>query len=176
MESYLTTDDARVLAATLPGMTTLLAQTDDALGMLLLAASIDLDASMRFQGAKYDPTQEREFPRLPGGPSRRSDCNLSYGLDSPPPAAPLVWDWDSVNNVAVVPDLVKIACCYQAAWLLDPTHARRLEKIRSGLAAESTGGMSETFNTAALAAGFSGLADRAQRLMERYRLKRGKML
>lgn len=179
--AYLSVDEARALAATLPMMTSVVAQTDEALGMLLLLASVDLDRAMRYQGSRFVPEQVREFPRLPHGIYFDRNCGafpgVVYGPGFPLPEQPVIWDWDATNKVAVVPDAVKIACLFQVAWLLDSKHAQRLEAIRSGLAAQSIGSASETYlNPATMPESMTGLSDRASRLMERYRLKTGKML
>jgi len=171
--AYLDVPEARSLGATLPDLTALLAKTDDDLAVLLLAASWDLDAAMPYQGAKYDTTpggQVREFPRL----QRSGGASVS----APAPAVGVgVWDWDSDTQAAVVPKQVKLACVYQAASLLDPSFRGRLEAIRSGLASQSVGSLSESYVTpGSIPGGLSGLCERAQRLMDRYRLRSAPLL
>ena len=187
MTSYLTAADARTMAAslmTLPGMAALLAKDDATLAGVLLTASGDIDVAFRYQGRKYDlsvdpttnlPVQDREFPRLPYG----QPINV-YGvqLPSPVPLTPdcVIWDWDGTK--AIVPVNVKLACLYQAAWLMQPEFAQRLENIRSGLVSQDTGPVREmTIKSGeAAAGGFSGLGDRASRIMILYRLRSGRML
>ncbi|HVS73087.1 MAG TPA: hypothetical protein VHQ47_17665 [Phycisphaerae bacterium] len=174
--AYLSVSDARALAATLPLMTKVVAQTDDDLGTLLLLASIDIDAAMRYQGRKFDLTQVREFPRVAYGPPVTP---LGVLIPGPSPYAidTIVWDWNSDASAAIVPDAVKIACLFQVAWILQPQYAKRLESIRSGLAAQGIATASETLQSLAAAGGtMTGLSDRASRMLDQYRLKTGAML
>lgn len=179
MTAYLTATAARTLGATvnaLPGVSTLLAEDDDALGVLLLVASIDIDSAMPYQGVKYDADQDRAFPRY----AHRVDASdLRQPSERVRGAASVaVWDWDDDASAAVVPDAVKLATLLQAASILnDPEFRGRLDAIRSGLASQSIGALSETYlKPADLPGGMTGLCDRAQRLIEPYRLKTSPML
>ncbi len=171
--AYLDVASARSIGVTLPGLTALLAKSDEDLAVLLFAASIDLDAAMPYQGVKYSADQLREFPRY----QRATDCiEVITPLEAYYGGVP-VWDWDNDTNTATVPDQVKIACIYQAASLLDPSNQRRLEAIRSGLAGTSIGSLSETYmKPTDLPGGLTGLCDKAQRYMDRYRLRTGPLL
>jgi len=176
-DNYLTTTDARTLGATLsalPGVSTLMAQSDAALAALLYAASIDIDQAMPYQGCKYAADQEREFPRYAHAMDRGQIRQPSESLGFPVH----VWDWDTAENAAAVPHSVKLACLIQAASILtDPGLRARLEAIRSGLASQSIGSLSESYVApTAIPDGLTGLCDRAQRLMERYRLRSGGLL
>lgn len=160
--AYLTASQARALATGTPGqpgLSTLLALDDLALAGLLLLASIDIDHAMPYQGTPYDTTgaQERAFPRA-----------TSDGQ---------VLDWDSATSSAIVPSPVKLACLYQAAWLTDAANTARIEAIRAGLASQSIGSLSESYQSVASIPGLaSSLCDRAARLMDRYRLRGGGLL
>lgn len=170
--SYHTVASGRALAAKLPGMSTLLAKTDDELGVLLFAASLDIDSAMPYQGVKYASDQVREFPRyqqVAGAFKVSWNCNTGSTVG--------VWDWDDDTNTAVVPQLVLIACLHQAAALCDPQFKARLDAIRSGLSAQSTGSMSESYlKPADLPGGLNGLCDLAHRLMDKYRLRSAPLL
>lgn len=173
--SYLVASEARALAAALPAadLAALLAKTDADLAVLLFAASLDIDAAMPYQGVKYDTTgaQVREFPRL-----QRSG-GASDALAPTHLSPPGVWDWDATSGAAVVPKQVKFACLYQAASLLHPGFRGRLEAIRSGLASQSVGSLSESYLTpGSIPGGLSGLCERSQRLMDRYRLRSAPLL
>ncbi len=175
-ESYLESTDARELAGSLPELTALLAKTDDELDVLLYAASLDLDAAMPYQGVRYEADQAREFPRY------QRVLGLGYGvLDTSTinqtSSWPGVWDWDIDTDAAIVPLQVKIACLYQAASLLNPGFRSRLEAIRSGLAGQSVGSMSESYlPPGSVPGGLTGLCDKAQRYMDKYRLRTAPML
>jgi hypothetical protein len=178
LNAYLEADEARVLGAALPGLATLIAKDDATLAMLLSLASIKIDAAMRYQGRKYAADQVREFPRVAYGDNLDNTIVWANpGLQGIVPD--VVWDWDSENSSAVVPQIVKVATLYQAASSLDASLASRLEAIRSGLKGQQIGTASETYATLAEMAavgGLTGLCDEAHRLMERYRLRTGRIL
>lgn len=180
--AYLGVAAARALAATLPGVAALVALTDDALAAALLLASINLDAR-RIQGRKFDPTQDRAFPRLAYGAMlvRPLDFIATPAGQIAQPFGPqtIVWDWDPDTNLPVVPTNVLIACLYQANYMAgQPKLLARLEAIRSGLAAQAVGTGSETYlKPADMAAMWGiGLCLQAAQIMEQYRLVTGKML
>lgn len=186
-DAYLTPEAARALAAGVmatPGMSKLLALTDDGLGMALYTASIDIDVAMRYQGRKYPSAdgvteQVREFPRVayssgltPGSVSATAGGILGGVVGG---GGGQVWDWDSENNVAVVPQNVKLACLFQAAWLQVSSHTKRIEEINSGVAQASIGTAGETMNPAAEGVR-TKLGARAAQLMEKYRIRTGQLL
>jgi hypothetical protein len=178
--AYLSTTQMISVAATLPGMSALIGSTTDAQASLLEQASLDVDAAGPYQGRKYDPSQEREFPRVPYPAS--GDATL-YGATSAAGAVlgDLVWDWDADTNAAVTPLNVKKAIAYQAAFLLTGAAqeaANRQAAIVSGLSSQSVSGMSESYQPggAAGASGRSLLAPRALQLLRPYFLKTGKLL
>lgn len=188
LPSYLAAADARTLAASVPsslaGMAQLLALSDAALATTLALASMDIDRAMRYQGRKYDMSgaQMLEFPRVPYPEDAWQGFQPYPGAAFPPwlqnSAGPFVWDWDSVNEVAIVPQNVQLATLFQAAYLMLPEFADRLEKIRSGLAGQRTGTGQEMYIKAgeAVPGGFTGLCDRSSRIMHFYRIRSGRML
>lgn len=160
--AYCTIAEARsraVSLASMPGMDTLVASDDQALSALLFAATLDIDAAMPWQGVQYDQAQDREFPRY------------TSSIASPL----LIWDWDEDAEAAVVPQTVKDACILQAAHILNnPEQAARLDAIRSGLASQSIGSLSESYlKPTDLPGGLSNLSSRAEQLLDRYRLRTG---
>lgn len=177
---FATVAEARELAASLPppDVAALLAKSDDDVGILLFMASLELDAAMPYQGVRYGADQAREFPRYQRVSGLGSGVSgLETSAIGNQQSAMGVWDWDSDTNAAVVPKQVKIACLYQAAWLLDPSFRGRLEAIRSGLASQSVGSLSESYlKPADVPGGLTGLCDRAQRLMSKYRLRTAPLL
>lgn len=187
--AYLTVTEARSLGlalAKIPGanIDALMAEDDVAISAILLEASLDIDNAFPFQGCKYDLTgaQIREFPRYANvgdypsiirTPGERMG-NMLWGF-------PGVWDWDATLNKGIVPDNVKRATMYQAGYLLDPKWRDRLDAIRSGVTSTKIGSFSEDYTARGShqpggVGGVTGLCDRAQRLMERYRLKSGGLL
>jgi len=192
--AYLTAVEFRTMAAgmmAVPGIAAMLAMNDDAIAAVLFAASHDIDAAMHYQGRKYFGTQQPlEFPRVAFGSTpgvNQFGIPLSGPTSLPLTMDTVVWDWDidpSENGSgigggkAVVPYNVKLACIYQAAWLQQPKYAQRLEDIQSGVTSHSIGTASESFVKAAdiSAAGFTGLGNRAMRLMEKYRIGTGRLL
>lgn len=160
LPTYLTSSEADTLAALLPGLAAYKALTDDAAKLALLSlASLRLDNSRRWQGRKYDTTgaQVLEFPRVP------------YGTPSS-----VVWDWDTVEEEAVVPEAVKLAVLFEANSIADGARDRILELQAMGLTGRSTGSLSEQYR-AAFAGQAAGtvLCVEADRLVDKYRLRTG---
>lgn len=180
MAAYLTVTEAPSLAANMPGTTALLVLVDDAMAALLLLASLDIDVAFKYQGRKFNgELQEREFPRIPYGTIRQTPgiINTYYPGTAP---TPKIWDWDPLANGgqggAVVPPTVQYATIWQAVWLLQPQFAARLEAIQSGLKQQSIGTASETFaGLLEVPGGFSGLGDRAARMLNKYRIRTGQL-
>lgn len=163
LPTYLTTSQADALAAQLPGLAAYKALPDDASKLATLSlASMRVDASRRWQGRKYDPDQVLEFPRLPYGSSVR----LYAGG---------VWDWDTDAQQAVVPQNVKLAVLYEADSIAAGTLDRVRNAIASGLASQSTGSLSEAYNTALAGVSAMALCPESERLMSRYKLATGGM-
>jgi hypothetical protein len=187
--AYLIPSDARTLLAGLPAalVSQLSNQTDAQLISLLLTASQDIDVGMRYQGRKLLETQEREFPRLAYGPApitRQFAMGYPgfFGLVYPFSADTKIWELDltgatSGTVTAIVPLNIKLATIWQAAWILQPQFAQRLENIRSGLASQQIGTGAEAYVKGAdLSDGFTGLGSRAIQLVSKYRLRAGRML
>ncbi len=117
-----------------------------------------------------------EFPRVPW-PEAVAGCSLP--LVSGGWTGNSVWDWDAESNAAVVPQRVKIAVVHQANWCLDPARAEALGRMQSGLASQSVGGLSESYQSGEAAGGSAGwrmLCPQARMLLERYRLRSGRLV
>jgi len=185
--AYCVPSEARGLMASIPAalLGTLATQTDTQLAMLLATASEDIDATMPYQGRKYDPTQLREFPRIDASPSARQYPPAPPSINDPSfyvfgGSPTFIFDWDPAAGngagAAVVPNKVKIATIFQAAWLLRPEYAARLEGIHSGLIEQSIGTGRETYVKKG-DTGFSGLGKRAEQMMDKnYRRRSGRLL
>jgi hypothetical protein len=176
-DAYQTVAAAEVLAAGLPGMTAWKNLGGDAQATVkkaaaLLLASFDID-SIRLQGRKYDSAQIREFPRIDGSLLPTTNYPLStHGLE----ARATVWDFDPSTNTAVVPHQVKMAVLFQADSILAGDRDSRLQAIADGLASQSVGSLSESYQAAVVAGGVNPLCERAARLMGKYRLRSGALL
>ena len=189
--AYLLVAAADAIAATLPGLASFKAASAEAKAAALLQASDDIDAGLRYQGRKYDPdgtitgtVQVREFPRVPyegsgfgwdvAGLAQPGSEVLTAGV---PTAG--VWDWDADTSTAIVPSRVLQAVVHQADSIIAGTLAASLDAQHAGLAGQTVGPVSETYvrdGGAASNAASSGLCRRAMQLMERYRIRQGKML
>jgi hypothetical protein len=178
--AYLSPAAVVSLAATLPGLSALTLAPTGTVAPLVEQATLDVDTAGPYQGRKYDPAQAHEFPRVP---YPASGDPLRYGATSAPGGAfgEVVWDWDAATNAAVVPLNVQKAVAYQAAYILSGAGqeaADRQAAIAGGLASQSVGGMSESYQAAG-SGGVSGrslLAPRALQLLRPYFLKTGKLL
>lgn len=175
MTPYLAIVEADALAATLPA--TLLgpywAMDAAQRSAALVQASLDVDASMRFQGRKYDAAQEREFPRVAYEPSTRVSPTLGASSGGP------VWDWDEETNTAVVPHAVLIAVVYQANDIA--TGGTRLDDQHEGVRDQMLGPMREAYAGGANSGGSSdglatGLCRRSLQMLKQYRLATGRLL
>lgn len=155
----------------IPGLSHLVAGTADTRTAAVLLATLDVDAAMRYQGRRYDLTQEREFPRLA--------YSLAYaGLGRLPTWSPreyvsaVVWDLDSAGNV-IVPESVFLAVLHQADSILAADRDERLQAIRDGLTSQKIGSLAETYSEAVVARGAPVLCARAEQFMNQYRLVSG---
>jgi hypothetical protein len=149
------------------------ALTGDQKTALLVRASDQIDAC-RWQGRRYDSdpdVQAREFPRIVGELPDDGSAGLPY--PGYPSRGGTVWDWDSEANAAVVPEAVERATWLQALSLLDPARAARLDDRHDGVASQSAGGASESYDPAR---GASPLCRRAWELLGRYRLRTGRIV
>lgn len=182
---YLTLAEALALATSLLGVTAWTAAGAVAQNAALAAATFDLDNAQHYQGRKYDLAQVLEFPRVAyesgrgigpgfGWPTGAGTSGSGCGL-----VGAVVWDWDSVNNVAIVPQRVKVACLYQANSRLDGKRAAALDKLFRGLKGEATGSLSESFDLATVLAATGGAIDLcrdAVAMMRPYILRQGRIL
>jgi hypothetical protein len=184
--SYLTVTKLRALLARMPAamFPRLSAGSDAAVLAGAVQASIDIDAAGPWQGRKYQiawgttAEQVLEFPRV------AYDDGAAWPWGYPLPTTPtpgggvVVWDWDVVNRVAVVPAKVEEACLYQSEDVLAGSRAKRIQAIADGLASVATGSLSESYRTAlAASGGVPGiLCLRAEQIMKQYRLKQGRIL
>lgn len=150
---------------------------DDADRMSGLGQATDeINRGNRWQGRKFDPTQPHEFPRIPyprnfaGWPGW--DIGLpfagSYGF-----GPDQVWDWDSVNLVAIVPQYVLQAVIIQADSILLGTRSDRLDKQFDGIKDVMTGALRQTYGGGHVD---QPLCRRAYQLMQRYLLQTGALL
>lgn len=169
LASYNTLITARATAATL-GLAKVIAASDAALTAALLRAAMQIDAR-RFQGAKFSPEQEREFPRVRDGVRAGvRDFSPSYPLALSPSYGYGVWDWDAATGAAVVPDRVLTAEAIQAEYLLGSPNGQRQQAIADGVASQSVGGQSESYRADAKA---EPLCVDAKLMLKKYQLVSG---
>ena len=192
MDSYLTQADADVMAAQMlstevaaylaaSGTATAPALTDRE--KALLAATRAIDAAMRYQGRRWDPTgfitgtpQVLEFPRVAYQGSFTPW--MGYGgiwPDASWPGYPgfsgtVIWDWDGTNKVAVVPDDVKRATLFEANSLLLGNRKERTDARHDGVTSQSGDGLAEAY-----AGDCPILCAAAHQIMVKYRLRSGEM-
>jgi hypothetical protein len=170
-------EDADTLADTLSGLSSYKAASEGAKGRALVAASLDVDRAMRYQGRKYDPTQILEFPRVAYTSSDGyGGVTLQAATLQAVQGGDVVWDWDLDDNVAIVPPNVLKAVLYQADSILTGDRDGRLQAIADGVASQQIGSASESYFKAASSAGPSPLAQQANRIMEFYRIRQGSVL
>lgn len=148
--SYLNVSAAGALAETL--LSTSLAAWNAASTnnkqLALNQASVRVDGAMRYQGGKYAADQVREFPR---------------------------WDDDRIVDqdaagAAVVPANVLLAVLWEADSILADDRRERMSARHDGVSSQGADGMQEAYGGAVHA-----LCWEAWQLMERYRLRGGRM-
>lgn len=175
--SYLDVAGADAIAAELLS-STIAAYTGatgtDKLAALRLA-TLDVDRGMRFQGRKFDSSQTREFPRVAYETAGRVMPHGIIDLVLPPAMTDNVWDWDTVDQVAIVPSIVLQAVVYQANWILDGSEEATLAAINSGLKSQQNNQLAESYDRTAPGA-TSGLCRRAALLLDRYKLVSGRFV
>jgi hypothetical protein len=91
----------------------------------------------------------------------------------------VIWDWDGTNNVAIVPQRVKLACVYQANSRLDPKRIAVLDRIYSGLTSRQIGTGAEAYDLKVILQASGGalqLCRDAVMLMQNYQLRAGRLL
>jgi hypothetical protein len=142
-DAYLSLDDAGILAARVVD-TAAWDSADPAVHVkALLQASDEVDAES-YEGGRYDPNQGRAFPRVILASGRvareylvRGGCGEYYE----------VLDLDVATRLPVVPERVKFAVFLQAVSILrDPQRVARLRDRHDGVAGQSSGGVSETYD------------------------------
>jgi hypothetical protein len=139
-----------------------------------LEASYRVDKHWAYQGCKVDPTQQNEFPRFPAGHLGRptpgvwptSGLNLGCG---PNPNGLVVWDWDDVNDVPIVPEAVLRAVIIEADAILGGDRHTVQRQAREGLTGQNLGQAAEQYD-AAFAARNPLLCQRAAQQVQMYRL------
>lgn len=171
MASYLTTEAADALAATLqPPVTSYLAVEAPAKLGALEEATRRIDAAYRYQGARYLAGQELEFPRVPYEPA----AEVLYPVMKGPGGTGVdYWDYDHATGAVVVPLNVRVACLRQADAILGGDREAARAKQRLGLASQSAGGRSESYVTAQTAAEVM-LCVEARAMLHRYKLRMGR--
>jgi hypothetical protein len=177
-----TTGDADAIAATLANVPNYAAAEDAPKAVAVQQASDEINRGMRYQGRRYDPTQNNEFPRVAYDSSKQMALGLGLGPIGPiGPTGPEVfglgiqiWDWDYTNGGAIVPPWVLQAVIIQADFDLGPANVRA-ETIHQGVRGQSTGGLREDYDRHADGVR-TNLCRRAFMLMQRYRLASGRLI
>jgi hypothetical protein len=167
--SYLTTSGADALAATLPTLSNWSGATSGDKAKALLRASLDVDNAMPYQGRKYAPDQENQFPRVPYDAPPATPA-----FDRDPRAS--VWDWDSDANEVVVPEDVLVAVLMQADTILSGDREPRLASQHDGVVYDQTGSVAESYKQTEGPGVTTGLCRAAWVLLRKYRLKSGQLL
>lgn len=171
-DSYQSVDAMNTLAGTVVGLAAWGTATSEEKAKAATLATADIDSAMRYQGRKYDQSQARAFPRLAyDGPLPLTTYPAMTAAQA---AAGEVWDWDADQDAAIVPADVLLAHLYQSDWILSGGPAS-LDAAHRGLVSQTTGRLSETYDTAAPAAA-TGLCRRAWQLLKKYRLRSGRIL
>jgi hypothetical protein len=172
--SYLTLSDADAIAATLPLLDAYNAASTTAKQKALELASYRFDLARPYQGRKYEFDQQLEFPRIPRGTLSTQNMML-------PPAQRInslfeVWDWDSTNNEAIVPALVKRAVLFEANSILAADRDRIVAAIHNGLVSQSVGSVSESYRNYAAGETKPVLCSDAELVSLKYARTTGEML
>ena len=171
--TYLDLSDANDLADTLPPLSGWAGASDDEKTRALLQASADIDVSMPFQGRKYDTDQILEFPRRAyDDPPTGALTGVNFDASS----APVVWDWDSDANEAIVPPAVQTATLYQADSIQTGDREARLDVQHDGVVYNLTGTLAESYKQTPGNGVRTGLCRRAWMLMRKYRRRSGELL
>jgi hypothetical protein len=159
-QSYIGRDQADAWAATLPLFGSYLTTPSDATRYAFLtAATRRLDSAARWQGRPVSDNQVLAFPRRD-----EHRITTSYG-----------WTTALASLEPGVPDDVKWAVLHEAQSIAQGTRDRIANTIDAGLSSMTTGSLSESYN-AALAAMPATLCRDARALIEKYRLRSGRLL
>lgn len=173
--TYNTLASADELADEMPNLTAWAAATDAAKGDALKLARFRVDRAHRYQGRRYLANQRVEFPRIAydDGSAVRQDYQSALSTSAPS----TIWDWDEVNEIAVVPLDVKLAELFEANSILAADRDRIADAIANGLKSQSTGSLSETYDRLPRSSSGAPLLCRdAEMLMQRYRAASGRLL
>jgi hypothetical protein len=174
-DPYDTLANALTLAATLRKVDAFLNASTDDQTAALDQADDDIDNLERLQGRIYLPTQCRQFPRV----AYESPHKGLYLVGGVGPAnlgiADTIWDWDLVNNVAIVPPQVLKARIYQANAIIAGERLALLQRQHDGIKDVRTGGMAESYKEQADGIR-NGFCLRAEALMRKYFLRAGWIL
>jgi hypothetical protein len=174
MAGYLTLAAAQSLAAGMIGVDAFTAAATaepvKALAALDLASD-RVDAAVVYQGTRYDPRQERQFPRIP-----YAQAGTTLDNTWPPVTlhdATYVWDFDDATATVVVPLNVRRAVVYEAAAILTAGREARRDAIHDGLLSQGTGSLSESYRDPAAS---SPVCRDAHLLLSRYAVRQGRIL
>jgi hypothetical protein len=182
MSAYLTRVAADTLAATTLGLVSWSTATNTEKDNALDLATRQIDR-LPWQGRKYSTSQVNAFPR-----TAYDDTGDSNPYSAPiNRAATVVWDWDSATNAAVVPPDVKTACLYQAdsllQWIKGRTQRERtLDDQHDGVTYNRAGDVGQSYRSVRTPdrpgpdGVRTGICRRSWELLERYRLKAGRLL
>jgi hypothetical protein len=145
----------------------------------LFQASDELDRGMRYQGRKFHRHQPNEFPRVAYEVLMGVPFGLGYGFPewSGEQLSECVWDWDCTTHDAVVPNYVYEALVLQADFILAPASVaanERRDAIHMGVRGQAIGSMREEYDKT-MPGVRTPLCRKAYVIMERYRLKQGRM-
>jgi hypothetical protein len=170
-DAYITTERAEELAARIADVAVWSAAGEAVQEAALLQASDEID-TLSFAGMPYGDwtsgvagAQARAFPRFV------PDDAAQW----PPPkrsASGRTWDWDDEAGEAVVPEVVELAVFLQALAILRGGR-ERLRDQQSGVASQSAGGVSESYDTGRRP---QIVCLEAMALLNRYLLKSGRVI
>lgn len=181
---YCTLEEADAIAAALPLLASYKAASSDARTAALAQASIDIDAAGPWQGRKYDlwTPQELEFPRVPYQSSSQV-CGYGslLGWLGSGAIGVQIWDWDAVNNVAVVPAKIKRACLFQADSILKGDWQKALDAAAMGVEQRTAGSVSISYRDPLavlqyLGGGSGSLCRASAQLLKKYQISQGRIL
>ena len=176
--AYLSVPDAISLAANCPAplVSDFLAAASGVQAAQLQQATWEID-SQRWQGRRYDPRQQFEFPRVAYESASRVQPQGIITFTFAPAPSDIVWDWDATNSVCVVPQRVLVACLYQASSNINGARLGRLDEMHDGVIEAANSGLSEKRDpkVAGQDSGLS-LCRAAWDLLRNYRLVSGRLV
>jgi hypothetical protein len=175
---YLTNTAADALAANLPALAAWPTASAAQKTAALIQASSDIDNGMVYQGRKYDLSQVLQFPRMAyEAAARVRNWGVLTQPVIPPGYGDVVWDYDAANLAAIIPNDVLTACLYQADSILAGDRDARLSVMHDGISQQANSGLSESYRPRREAMGLdSGLCRRAYTLLQKYKVRAGRIL